>query len=57
MFCKSKSAKNTYFYAGILDHFPTKMFNSENTSFQLFPPKDSESLIFLDIRLWEVGAK
>ena len=41
----------------ILDHFPTKMFKSETTSFHYFSPKDSESLKILDIRLREVGAK
>ena len=31
MFCKAKSA--------ILDHFPTKMFNSETSSFHYFSPR------------------
>ena len=58
MFCKAKSAKKqTFFCAAILDHFQTKMFKSETTSFHYFSPKDSESLKILDIRLWEVGAK
>ena len=37
----------------ILDHFWTKNFNSETTSF----PKDSKSLKIFDIRLREVVAK
>ena len=41
----------------ILDHFQTKMFKSEATSFHYFFAKDSESLKILDIRLWEVEAK
>ena len=58
MFCKAKSAKKTiYFCAAILDHFQTKMFQSETTSFHYFSPKDSESLKILDIQLCEVGAK
>ena len=52
MFFKAKSAKEQTFFYAILDHFPTKMFNSETTF-----PKDSESLEILDIRLREVGAK
>ena len=36
MFCKAKSAFFFFFYAVILDLFPTKMFNSETTSFQHF---------------------
>ena len=31
--------KKTVFYAAILDHFLTKMFNSETTSFQHFSPR------------------
>ena len=38
MFCKAKSAKNKLFLWAILHHFPTKMFNSETTSFQHFSP-------------------
>ena len=37
--------------------FISKSFKSETTSFHYFSPKDSESLNFLDIRFWEVGAK
>ena len=33
------SKKQTFFYAAILDHFLTKMFNSETTSFQHFSPR------------------
>ena len=39
MFCKAKSVKKKKnIYAPILDHFITKMFNSETNSFQLFSP-------------------
>ena len=38
IFCKAKSAKNKLFCATILDHIPTKMFDSETTSFQHFFP-------------------
>ena len=37
---KAKSAKKkTFFFAAILDHLKTKMFNSEATSFQHFSPR------------------
>ena len=40
MFCKATSArKEQIFYAAILDHFLTKMFNSETSSFQHFSPR------------------
>ena len=40
MFCKAKSAqKKTFFCAAILDHFQTKMFKCETTSFQHFSPR------------------
>ena len=58
MFSKAKSAKkNIFFCLAILDHFQTKMFKSETTSFHYFSPKDSEVLKILDIRLPKVGAK
>ena len=49
--------KTDYFCAGILHALIVKVFNSETTSFHYVSPKDSESLKFLDIQLWEVGAK
>ena len=40
IFCKAKSAKKTFFFcAAILDHFETKMFQSETTSFHYFSPR------------------
>ena len=38
-FVRQNQQKTNFFYAEILDHFPTKMFNSENTSFQHFSPR------------------
>ena len=46
MFCKAKSAKHYFFCAAILDHIPTKMFNSETTSFQHFSPRIQNLKIF-----------
>ena len=53
---KNQQKTNLFLRANFRPH-RNKMFNSETTSFQHFPPKDSESLNFLDIQLWEVGAK
>ena len=40
MFCTAKSAKiQTFFCAAILDHFRTKMFKCETTSFHYFSPR------------------
>ena len=40
MFCKAKSAqKKTFFCVAILDHFQTKNFKSETTSFHYFSPR------------------
>ena len=39
MFCTAKSAKKNFFCAAILDHFQTKMFKSETTSFRYFSPR------------------
>ena len=36
---QNQHTKKLFFYAAILDHFPTKMFNSETTSFQHFSPR------------------
>ena len=56
-FVRQNQPKKTIFFLVILDHFLTKMFKSETTSFHHFFPKDSESLEILDIPLQEVGAK
>ena len=50
---QNQKKKKTIFCAAILDHFQTKMFKCETTSF----PKDFESLKLFDIWLREVGAK
>ena len=40
MFCKAKSAKKTNFFcAVILDHFQTKIFKCESSSFHYFSPR------------------
>ena len=40
LFCKAKSAKTIFFcFLEILDHFETKMFKSETTSFHYFSPR------------------
>ena len=49
------SKKNKKKCAAILDHFQTKMFKSETTSFHYFSPRIPN--LSLEIRLWEVGAK
>ena len=36
-FVRQHQQKTNFFYAAILDHFVTKMFNSETTSFSTFP--------------------
>ena len=44
--CCEYQQKLTFFDAAILDHFPTKMFNSETTSFQHFSQEFRISKIF-----------
>ena len=39
-FVRHNEQKANFFYAAILDHFSTKMFNSETTSFQHFSLKE-----------------
>ena len=53
---KKKIHKKTLIAAAILHHFWAKMLKSENTSFYFFP-QGFRILTFLDIWLWEVGAK
>ena len=55
-YCENKTC-STKNYGAILDHFPTKIFNSETFLFPTLFPKDFESLKNLEIWLWEVGAK
>ena len=50
------SQKQTFFCQAILHPVIEKVFKSEAAFFFTFP-KNSESQNFLDIRLWEVGAK
>ena len=57
MFCKEKSAKKNFFYAAILDNFPTKMFNSETTSLQNFSPRIPNLKFFWTSEPGELGAK
>ena len=49
--------KKNYVFLAILDHFQTKMFKSETTSFHYFSPKDSKSLKKIGHPISENGGK
>ena len=49
--------KNKLFLCGLLAPFTSKSSQIWDHFFLVLFPKDSKSLKFLDIRLWEVGSK
>ena len=53
----ANSAKKNFFLRGDFRPLPNKNVQMLDHFFPLLFLKDSESLIILDIRLWEVGAK
>ena len=56
-FVRQNQPKEKTFFLAILDHIQTKMLKSETTYFHYFSSRIWNLNFFLDILLWEVGAK